>query len=970
MTAQRVYNRPHVAPGYNPYMTFHRRVRSMVVAATIVVALGFARAQQPTAPPPIPEAVRTATLTDVVPVDPLITVGTLPNGFRYYIRVNRQPQGRAELRLAVNAGSVLEDDDQRGLAHFVEHMSFNGTRNFPGNAIATFMQSLGVRFGAHVNAHTGFDETVYELQIPTDNPTVVDRSLLILEDFAHNVSFDPREIDMERGVILEEWRLGLGAQERIQDAQFPLLLKGSRYADRLPIGKPEIIRNVSYDRLRQFYTDWYRPDLMAVIVVGDFDKAAMEAQIKAHFGSIPAARSPKPRPEFSVTEQPGTTYSVITDPENTTTQISATSTTKGREQQTIGAYRRYMVERLFGAMLSARLDEIAQAPNAPFLRAQTSRSLFVRTAEVTSIDALVAKGGVERGLSALFTELARVARFGFTAGELSRMKLNLQRGLERSVIEREKSPSEPLADEFVRNFIETEPIPGIVYEYGLNQRFLPEITLAEVNNVAKDWLPDRNRLVAISAPESDKPTLPNDVRLASAISAGGAERLTAYVDTTTNKPLLPRLPAAGTIASTSATDAVGITEWTLSNGLRVVLKPTTFRQDEIFFRAISPGGLSLASDADYISAETADIVMRQGGLGSFSRIDLDKLLAGTTASVRVDIADTEEGLAGGAARKDLETMFQLIYLTFTEPRADAVAFRVLTDQLKVNLANRQAQPDLLFSEALDAALTQNHPRAQPLTPEAIARMNLAKSLTFYKERFADASDFVFVFVGSFDVPTIKPLVERYLGSLPALRKPETVKDVGIRPPPGVVEKQVKSGIAPRSQVSIVFTGAFQNDEQHRVIATAMSDTLSGNLQRTLREDLGGTYGVSVVPRYSKQPRGEYQITITFACDPARTDALVKTAFQVINQYKNFGPGQGQVTDTRSTLARDLETNIATNEYLLNRILYKYEYGEDVREVFNMRPFYDQVTVAALRDAAREYLNTNRYVQVTLVPDAK
>jgi zinc protease len=938
----------------------------VLLVAALLAALGIVQAQQSAIPP----AVRAAALDQEVPVDPLITVGTLPNGFRYYIRENRLPQGRAELRLAVKAGSVLEDDDQRGLAHFVEHMAFNGTLRFPGNAVGTFMQSLGVRFGAHVNAHTSFDETVYELQIPTTNPAVVDRSLLILEDFAHNVSFEPGEIDKERGVILEEWRLGLGAGERIQNAQFPLLFKGSRYADRLPIGAPEIIRNVPHDRLKQFYTDWYRPDLMAVIVVGDVDKAAIEPLIRARFGSIPAPVSPRPRPSFTVPSQPGTAYSTVTDPETTNTLISATSTMTAREQRTIGAYRRRMVEQLFAAMLSMRLAEIGQAPNAPFLQARTDRSLFVRTIEVTSVDALVAKGGIERGLSALFTELSRVARFGFTAGELSRMKLNLERGLQRSVVEKDKSPSGPLAREFIRNFIEEEPIPGIVYEYGLNQRFLPEITLAEVNAVAKDWMPERNRVVTISAPESDKGTLPNEVALAGAISGAGAAGLTAYVDTATNTPLLAALPAAGSVGSTTTDAATGITEWRLSNGARVVLKPTTFKQDEILFRAVSAGGTSLASDEDFIAASTADAVIAQGGLGGLSRLDLEKVLAGTTASVRADIGASEEGLAGGAAREDLETMFQLIHLTFTAPRADPVAFRVLTEQLKVTLANRQVQPDQQFEEAVDAALSQNHPRTRPLTPASVERMNLDRSLAFYKDRFADASDFIFVFVGSFDLQTMRPLVERYLGSLPSQQRNESAKDVGIRPPTGVVEREVRSGIAPRSQVSIVFTGPFQNDEPNRVIATAMADTLAGNLQRTLREDLGGTYGVSVVPRFAKRPRGEYRLTVTFACDPARTDSLIAAAFQVIDAYKRNGPSVSQVADARSALTRDLEANLATNGYLLSRILFKYEFGEDVTEVFNMRPFYDRITVAALRDAAVEYLNTNRYVEVTLVPERR
>ena len=945
-------------------MTFRTRVRLTLFISATVAAVTFAGAQQPA----IPVAVQAATLGQTVPIDPLITVGTLPNGLRYYIRANGQPQGRAELRLVVNAGSVLEDDDQRGLAHFVEHMSFNGTRHFPRQDLGSFMQSLGMRFGAHVNAHTSFDETVYALQIPTGNAAVIDRSLLILEDWARDVSFDPVEIDKERGVILEEWRLGLGAAERIQNAQFPILLKGSRYAERLPIGRPDVIQNVSHNRLKQFYADWYRPDLMAVVAVGDFDPSMIEVKIRSHFSSIPMAASPKPRPAYAVPDQPGTIYSVVTDPEATNTRISVSSKMAARPMVTLAEYRQHMVERLFSSMLSVRLNEIAQAPNAPFLAARTGRRLLVRAEEVTTLDALVAKGGVELGLAALFTEVDRVARFGFTETELDREKLNLQRGLQRAATEKDKSPSGPLADEFVRNFIQAEPIPGIVYEFGLNQRFLPEITLAEVNSLSKEWMPDRNRFVAITAPESDRSSLPSEATLAAVINTADGAPLTAYVDTVSTQPLLARLPSAGTIATTSTNEAQGITEWRLSNGVRVVLKPTMFKQDEILFRAVSPGGTSLASDRDFIPAATAAAVIAQGGLGGLGLVDLQKVLAGTTAFVRADIGETDEGLGGGATRTDLETMFQLVYLTFTAPRADPVAFRVLIDQLKVTLANREATPDTVFDEALDAAMSQNHLRAQPLTPARLNQMNLDASLAFYKDRFADASDFTFVFVGSFDLATLKPLVERYLASLPALYRNETAQDVGIDPPAGIVEREVRSGIEPRSQVSIVFSGAFQNDEMHRVIARAMANGLAGNLQRTLREDLGGTYGVSVQPTFTKRPTEEYRLTINFASDPARTESLVRAAFQVIDQFKRNGPSAGQVLDARAALMRDFETNSQQNSYLLNRILFKYEYDEDVTDIFNMRPFYDQLTARVLRDAARAYLNTDRYVEVTLLPE--
>ena len=945
-------------------MTFRTRVRLTLLMSATVAAVTFTGAQQSA----IPAAVQTATLDQTVPIDPLITVGTLPNGLRYYIRANGQPQARAELRLVVNAGSVLEDDDQRGLAHFVEHMSFNGTLNFPRQDLGLFMQSLGMRFGAHVNAHTSFDETVYALQIPTDSAAVIDRSLLILADWARDVSFIPVEIDKERGVILEEWRLGLGANERIQNAQFPILLKGSRYAERLPIGRPDIIQNVSHDRLKQFYADWYRPDLMAVVAVGDFDPAMIEVQIRSHFSSIPMPSSPKPRPAYAVPDQPGTIYSVVTDPEATNTRISVSSKMAARPMSTVGEYRRFMVERLFGNMLSARLDEIARAPNAPFLAARTGRGLLVRTAEATTLDALVAKGGVERGVAALFTEVDRVARFGFTATELGREKLNLQRGLQRGAIEKDKSPSGPLADEFVRNFIQAEPIPGIVYEFGLNQRFLPEITLAEVNSLSREWMPDRNRLVAITAPESDRSSLPSEATLAAVINTADGAPLTAYVDTVSTQPLLASLPSAGTIATTSTNEALGITEWRLSNGVRVVLKPTMFKQDEILFRAVSPGGTSLASDRDFVAAATATAVIAQGGLGGLSLVDLEKALAGTTAFVRADIGETDEGLAGGATRADLETMFQLVYLTFTAPRADPVAFGVLSDQLRVTLANREAMPDTVFNEALDGALSQDHLRAHPLTQARLNQMNLDGSLAFYQDRFADASDFTFVFVGNFDVATLKPFVERYLASLPALYRNETAKDVGMDPPAGVVEMEVRSGIEPRSQVSIVFSGAFQNDELHRVVAGTMAETLAGNLQATLREDLGGTYGVSVAPTFTKRPTEEYRVTINFSSDPARTESLVRSAFRVIDQFKRNGPSRGQVRDAREALLRDFETNSQQNAYLLNRLVFKYEHDEDVTDVFNMQPFYDQLTVPMLRDAARRYLNTNRYVRVTLLPE--
>jgi zinc protease len=944
------------------------RFRLTLLVTALVVATSLTYAQQSTVGTANPAAVPTTPLSAAVPVDPQITVGTLPNGLRYYIRVNRQPRNRAELRLAVNAGSVLEDDNQRGLAHMVEHMSFNGTEHFPGQNVVAFLQALGMRFGAHVNAHTGFDETVYQLQVPTDTPQVLDRAMLVMEDWAHAVTFDPVEVDKERGVVQEEWRLGLGAAARMQDAQFPVLLRGSRYGDRLPIGKPEIIRNFSIDVLKKFYADWYRPDLMAVIAVGDFDPRAVETLITSHFSNIPKAASPRPRPVYNVPDHTETLYAIATDPEATGTTVSVNSTMAAREQVSVGAYRQSVVERLFSGMLSARFDEISQKPDAPFLAAGTSRGRFVNSTEMTSLNALVTGDGIERGLTSMFSETARVARFGFTQTELDRQKATVEQFYERAITERAAQESASLADEYIRNFIETEPIPGIAYEYALHRRFLPEITLAEINALAKDWMPNRNRVVMVSAPRTPGVTVPDETKLAAAITAAGDGPSTAYVDEVANRPLLDKLPPRGRITKRVANDAFGITEWTLSNGVRVVLKPTMFKQDQILFRAVSPGGTSLASDQDFVPAMTADEVIPAGGLGPFSRATLDKLLAGKNAVVSPDIGETQEGLRGAASRRDLETMFQLVYLTFTQPRADAEAFQAMKGQMVAALANRAALPETAFRDTLQAALTQNHLRAQPFSADLVAKMDLQKSLAFYKDRFADASDFTFVFVGSFDEKLMQPLVERYLASLPATHRREMPKDVGIRPPAGVVERQVVKGVDPKSEVTVVFTGTFINSQQNRVVMRAMAETLEGDLQRLLREDLGGTYGVSVRAGFDKQPQERYTVTIDFSCDPARTDELVKALFSSIDRFRRAGPTAGQVIDERSALVRDLETSSRDNGYLLNQLTFKYAYDENVADVFDMRTFYDVLTPNMLRNAAQTYLDPTRFVKVTLMPE--
>lgn len=944
-------------------MSCSRKVLPIALLVGFLAAFSVAVGQEKT-----PHPSQTASLDQVIPIDPQITLGKYDNGLSYYIRVNKKPENRAELRLVVNAGSVLEDDDQRGLAHFVEHMAFNGTKHFAKQELVKFMESIGMRFGPSLNAFTSFDETVYMLEIPTDKPEVIQTAFLILEDWAHNLSFEPAEIDKERGVIIEEWRLGRGAYARMMDRQFPILLKDSRYAERLPIGHKETLEAFKHETLKKFYADWYRPDMMAVIAVGDFDKSEVEKLIKQHFASLPMPPGPRPRPDFEVPDHPETLFAIATDKEAFTAGVSVYNKLLLRDQTTVAAYRQNIIGQLYMGMLNRRFAELAQKPDPPFLNAYLSRGGFVRSKDAAILSAMVKEDGIERGLDALLTESAKVSRFGFTPTELERQKLDALRNMERLNAEKDKQESDLFASEYVRHFLQREPIPGIEYEFELTKRFLPEITVEEMNKLGKEWTGERSRVVLVSAPQKEGLQVPDEPKLLAVIKAVAGKEIQPYVDTVGGQALLDVLPEAGRVVNTKVREEFGITEWELSNGAKVVLKPTSFKQDEIVFRALSPGGTSLSSDKDYIPASTATQVIPAGGLGKFNAIELRKVLSGKVATVRPFIGETDEGMSGNGSPKDLETLFQLIYLSFTQPRADATIFGVLTAQMKAMLANIKASPEFAFMETLQTTLAQNHYRERPMSPEIIDEMSLEKSFAFYKDRFADASDFTFIFIGNIDLEMMKPLVERYLASLPSLLRKETWKDVGIDPPTGIVEKAVKKGIEPKSQTAIVFTGPFLYDRPHRTAIRALSLVLDTRLRNLVREELSGTYGVAVRADYSKIPDEEYSFIINFGCNPERQEELVKAVFQEIENIKVSGPSDKETSDAREAMFREYETGMKQNNWLLTQIYYRYQINEDLKELFDFGDYLSTLSPAMIQEAARAHLNTGNYVRVSLFPE--
>ncbi len=911
-----------------------------------------------------------ADLSAKLPLDPEAVTGTLPNGLTYYVRRNAFPEHRAEIWLAVNAGSVLEDEDQRGLAHLVEHMAFNGSRGFERQDLVHYLESIGMRFGADVNASTSFDETIYTLTVPTDRPELIDQSLRILGAWADGITFAPAEVAKEKGVVIEEWRLGRGAGARMEDEQFPVLFKGSRYAERLPIGKKEVLDKASTEALRRFYQDWYRPDLMAVVAVGDFDPAVVVAKIRQQFGTLKNPASPRPREVYPVPAHAETLFAVATDPEATDTSVALYWKQPKRQEDRVGDYRRSIVEGLYHEMLNARLSEVSQTPDPPFLWAGSSAGRFVRSAEVTSMAAGVKDGEVGRGLTALLTEVERVRRHGFTAGELDRAKKEWLLGYEQAYRERGKIESSTFAEEFVRAFTQGESVPGIPAELELVRRFLPGIELSEANALAGEWLNGASRIVTVNAPRKEGTKPPSEAELQAVIAEAAKHDVPAYVDHAVAGPLVPEPPKPGKIVEETRIAEVGVTQWRLSNGVRVLLKPTDFKNDEILLTAYSPGGHSLVADQDFPSALFATSLVGEAGYGNFDSISLEKALAGKSVQLGPYISQLEEGVEGGSSVRDAETLFQLVYLTLTAPRKDEAAFQSFLAKMTAYSENRLADPTQVFSDAVTRALTSGHLRWKPISPELIAKVNPETALRIYKDRFADAGDFTFVLVGSFQLDAIRPLVETWLGGLPTTGRKEAWKDVGVKPPAGVVEIKVERGLEPQSRVQIVFTGDAEYSRVSRHSISALADLLEVRLREVLREDMGAIYGVHVSGGLDRRPRQRFNFIIGFGCAPEQVKPLIDAVFKEIAAIQEKGAGERLLAQVRESEKRERETDQRTNEFWLSALEVYDTEGLDLRELPRFEELLQGMTSDSVRDAARRYLTRDRYILGVLDPAEK
>ena len=905
-----------------------------------------------------------------LPNDPAVSKGVLDNGLTYYVRSNSEPENRAELMLVVKAGSIDEDDDQQGLAHFCEHMSFNGTKNFPKHELINYFESIGMEFGPEINAYTSFDQTVYMLKVPLDKPEYMEKGLQVLYDWACQVDDADEEIEAERGIILEEERMGRGANDRMMKEWLPVFLNDSKYAERLPIGKVDIIKNCKPEVLRRFRNDWYRPDLQALIVVGDFDQQEMVAKVKEKFSAIEEPKNPRPKETYDIPGNEETLVSVVTDKE---AQYPVAYVYYKHDLETsseLKDYRKSIIESIYMGMLNNRLAEKTQQADPPYLLGQSVYShQFGSLSAYTSVT--VTQGDkITTGLKELLLENQRVKQFGFTETELERQKTAVLNNMEKAYNERNNTKSLNYANEYMRNFLVTkEPFPGMENEYAYYKEFVPGITVEEVNALAKDWITKENRVVVITAPENEKTIVPNKDEILALLDEVETAEIEPYVDAVSDVPLLADEPFGSKVTATTPIDNVDAIEWKLENGATIVVKTTDFKDDEILFNAWSLGGSSLYPIEDVVSADLTTDVMTESGIADFDEITLNKMLSDKVFGLSPYISELREGFNGSASVKDVETLLQMLYLYFTEPRFDEVSYQSLMQQYATILENKSASPESNFSDTLNVVLSNYNEREKPMSVERLKEASFDRMKQIGKERFKNASDFKFFFVGNIDLETFKPLVEKYIGGIPTQNKQEEWVDLGIEKPEGVVNKVVKKGQEEKSIQYIIFHGDFDYTSQNRVQLDAMGRILSTRLLEVIREDKSSVYSISARPSSSKFPEPEYTVAISYGTSPQKLDELKEAIFDIIKEYIKNGPTDEEVKKAQEKMLREREVSVRENKFWLNILSNTYYLKDgDFSEFGTYDELVKNIDVKSTKSAFKTYFDFDNYVSVALAPE--
>ncbi len=881
-----------------------------------------------------------------LPVDPEVATGKLPNGLTYYIRHNNKPEHKVELRLVIKAGSILEDEKQLGLAHFMEHMNFNGLKNFQKNELVSYLQSIGVQFGADLNANTGFDNTVYILPIPTDKPDNINKGFQILEDWSHNALLTDKDIDDERNVILEESRLGKGANMRMLNKYFPSLASGSLYAERLPIGKDDIIKNFKYDDIRRFYKDWYRPDLEAVIIVGDIDTITAKKLVMEHFGHIKNPAGERTRMQADVKARTKPEAIVVTDKEatNSVLQILYPYTRK-HKQVTIEDYKHDLERSMVLQMLNQRLNDLAQSSTPPFLGAEASFEDLIQGYESFGIGAAFGKDGLQIAMNAVTGELIKAKKYGFTQDELERTKKDMMNGMEKTYNERHTTESSNYVEEYIRNFENDEPFPGIDKEYGYYKAMLPSIQLSTLNELIPEWTKNENTFSLVTGPDKAEVKLPTSAELAALTAAAMKQDIAKTEEKAIATNLMDVKPAPGKVISKVEEADLGATTYTLSNGIKVTIKPTTFKSDEIQLHGVKQGGKSNYGVADKSNAQFAGDVVDAMGVGKFSPNDLEKVLAGKTVSVTASLSDITDVVAGKSSVKDLESMLQLVNLYLTQPRKDDGLFNAFVDKSKTQLQFISSNPQAAFSDTLTKVLFNGNPLAKTNIPKPadFDKLKLDRSLEIYRNELGRADGYHFFIVGNVQTDVALPLIETYLGSLPQDGKPVSYKDNGVRPITGEHQLNVYKGKEKKSLIISMHYGEVPYTEDLAMKAQAVAEILNIKVIENLREKLGGIYTGGFYSRVDKEPYPHYNIILQLPCGPENVDKLIAAAKDEIKNMEVQGPDEKDLDKVKKTWIEKYRTAVMENNYWSGKLESILFWSRDKERVLHYEDHVNKLT---------------------------
>jgi zinc protease len=912
----------------------------------------------------------TAGYAQSIPLDKQVRTGKLSNGFTYYIRHNEEPQKRVELYLINKVGSVLEDEDQQGLAHFMEHMNFNGTKHFPKNELIDYLQKAGVRFGADLNAYTSFDETVYQLPIPTDNASMFSKGLKIMRDWAQEATLDPKEINAERGVVLEEERLGKGANDRMKRQYLPVLLNHSRYADRLPIGKDEVLTNFKPDVIKRFHHDWYRPDLQALIIVGDVNVDDAERMVKEKFSDLKNPVQERKRTEYTMPLAGVSQFKVVTDKEETSTSLEVLFKHRTKKLKTEQDYLTSIKKSLFNEMLNNRKTaDLAKENNPAFTGVSIGIGGLLGNVDMLSFSVSAKPARLQQSFEQAWTVFERVKKYGFSDVELNRAKQNYLRQLQSSLSEQGKTASVSYVKEYQSLFLNDEASPGIAWEYRFSKGQIPAITLADINNLMQEYLSSRDIDVIVSAPEKDKNTLPDSVAVQKWIHKINTTDIKPFQEDPINEHLLTNVPNTGKLISKKEIPALGITQLTFNNGVKVILKPTDFKNDQIIYGAFSPGGTSLYDGSDYDVAANAGGLISRMGLGKLNPVQLSEVMTGKVAASGANIGPRSSTIRASASSQDLESALQLTYLEFTAPRKDTTLFKTTMDGAIAGLANRYADPNQVFADTISYVQGNYNYRSAAPTAERLSKITLNRAYDIYKENFADASGFTFVFVGNFAPESITPLLVKYLGSLPSANKSVRARDLGIHIPAGKISKKVYKGTENKATVRMVLSGSYIYSPLANLELKALGDILQIKILQQLREAEGEVYSPQVQTAYNKLPQNRFAINIAFGCAPKNADHLISLVERELTRLREQGPEVEDILKFKASYEKNLELALKDNAFWLNYLLSQYENGESELEIQGTQNQLAKITVAALKQSAQVFLSGKNEIIFELLPES-